>query len=749
MPATSPAQERLMQAAAHTKGGFGGVPQSVGKEFTKDSAPNTNTFGSLAGSIRTALRDDAEFNESDHRRDEDGKFSSGGSSLYSHLASHEDKGTLKAEVARLVKEQPGLHDQIKESLRDMGYTPESVHPFLVGNKQPPKKQTFAPANDAPEGNVDESFGEYEWTSPRSIEPPHEVRDKKKLTDLAKKMEKEGWQGRPILAIDLGRGQEALTGSHRIAAAKIAGIDVPVVMVDEDIANYEDENGKNIRDMMYEEADVMAAFLKKGGDTNASNLTMAEHEEQENGYWRHDSIGAAQPQGITELDIAKSIQSGELASPQQYENIWLFDVRITGTGTAYRQALDEYVYRPPEHFLSEEFVQRCNGLPIIFEHPGKGILNTNEYRERAIGTVVLPYIKGDEVWGVAKIYDVDAAALMRDSHASTSPAVVFRDAGSTESVDIGDGKHLLIEGKPSYLDHLAICEEGVWDKGGEPSGVSLSEETSMADHDEKVPAWADALSKRFDALDTRLDAIEGKREDRKDAKDAKEEEKKDAKRKDEKEEKEEKKDAKRNDGEESGKKEEEKDKKELEEASAEEKKKERKDADEKEERADSVKRTSELQAQIKAMETRLAAATRMPTNDERDEIAKAYARADSLARMLADEVTHALPGENPISYRKRLAAKFQKFSATLKEVKLDSLDGAAFDHLENQIYADAQAAALSPEITSSGRLIPIYETNPQTGQRITRWAGDMDGWLSNFKRGGTTVSISRSHNKEHA
>lgn len=33
MPSKSPAQHRLMEAAAHTKGGFGGVPQSVGREF--------------------------------------------------------------------------------------------------------------------------------------------------------------------------------------------------------------------------------------------------------------------------------------------------------------------------------------------------------------------------------------------------------------------------------------------------------------------------------------------------------------------------------------------------------------------------------------------------------------------------------------------------------------------------------------------------------------------------------------------
>jgi hypothetical protein len=33
MPSKSPAQARLMAAAAHTPGGYGGVPQSVGKEF--------------------------------------------------------------------------------------------------------------------------------------------------------------------------------------------------------------------------------------------------------------------------------------------------------------------------------------------------------------------------------------------------------------------------------------------------------------------------------------------------------------------------------------------------------------------------------------------------------------------------------------------------------------------------------------------------------------------------------------------
>lgn len=33
MPSVSQSQARLMAAAAHTPGGYGGVPQSVGKDF--------------------------------------------------------------------------------------------------------------------------------------------------------------------------------------------------------------------------------------------------------------------------------------------------------------------------------------------------------------------------------------------------------------------------------------------------------------------------------------------------------------------------------------------------------------------------------------------------------------------------------------------------------------------------------------------------------------------------------------------
>lgn len=65
-----------------------------------------------------------------------------------------------------------------------------------------------------------------------IVPPHEARDAEKLAALAEDMATRGWIGRAILAIDTGDGYVALTGSHRIAAAKVAGLEeIPVYAID--------------------------------------------------------------------------------------------------------------------------------------------------------------------------------------------------------------------------------------------------------------------------------------------------------------------------------------------------------------------------------------------------------------------------------------------------------------------------------------------------------------------------------------
>jgi hypothetical protein len=51
MPSKSPAQHKLMEAAAHTKGGYGGVPQKVGKEFVKADKGKKFAGGGLYANI--------------------------------------------------------------------------------------------------------------------------------------------------------------------------------------------------------------------------------------------------------------------------------------------------------------------------------------------------------------------------------------------------------------------------------------------------------------------------------------------------------------------------------------------------------------------------------------------------------------------------------------------------------------------------------------------------------------------------
>ena len=51
MPSKSKAQHNLMEAAAHTKGGFGGVPQKVGKEFANADEGKKFAKGGLYANI--------------------------------------------------------------------------------------------------------------------------------------------------------------------------------------------------------------------------------------------------------------------------------------------------------------------------------------------------------------------------------------------------------------------------------------------------------------------------------------------------------------------------------------------------------------------------------------------------------------------------------------------------------------------------------------------------------------------------
>ena len=234
--------------------------------------------------------------------------------------------------------------------------------------------------------------------------------------------------------------------------------------------------------------------------------------------------------MTELEAAKLIAAGELPSPYKHNNMTLFAVRVTGTGMAYRDALDEFVWRDSSLYLNDEFLARVGGLPLIWEHPKQGSLNSKEFADRVIGACMFGYIKDEDVWAIARVYDDEAIRLMTEGQLSTSPGVVFGPKDGNVSGQNEDGETLLVEGKPSTLCHLAICAQGVWDKGHDPSGVlvdalpePITGELGMADEEKKADAEGrhdaamneklDAIMDAFKKMDARLDSFEKEKNDK--------------------------------------------------------------------------------------------------------------------------------------------------------------------------------------------------------------------------------------------
>lgn len=218
--------------------------------------------------------------------------------------------------------------------------------------------------------------------------------------------------------------------------------------------------------------------------------------------------------MNELDVAKAMRDGELTSPQRFANVLLVKMRVTGTGQAYRNKIDEHVWRDPSFYMNEEFRQRCYGLPVIWDHPTNKaqMLDSHEFAKRIVGTSFLPYLvdepqedagdeHGDEppapdgrrqeVWTIAKLWDDAAQKAAEHDVCSTSPCIVFTDEDLGKKVKDGDS-HWLFEGPPSFADHLALLVTpkaetkdphlGVWDRG-EPKGVESV--TASADSAEPI------------------------------------------------------------------------------------------------------------------------------------------------------------------------------------------------------------------------------------------------------------------------
>jgi 8-oxo-dGTP pyrophosphatase MutT (NUDIX family) len=470
--------------------------------------------------------------------------------------------------------------------------------------------------------------------------------------------------------------------------------------------------------------------------------------------------------MKELDVARAIAAGRLTSPQRYVNMWLFAIRITGTDIAYRSKYDEFVVRHPEHYLNEEFLARCNGLPVIWKHPAKALLDSREFSDRIVGSVFLPYIDGDEVWAIAKIWDQPAALAMDSGELSTSPSVFFDDPRVNTKITTDSGRTILIEGDPYLLDHVAICDLGVWDKGTQPTGIrsesredssmtpemmadkakkdAAAEEKEKFEREDKArkdaaeekakadaataemlkTAIADAMKTACDAMTKRMDEFETREKEREDAtkKDAA---KKDATKKDKDESAEEK------------EKEEEKAKKDAAEVEA----KERGDAKAKKDAEDKARDDANeaLRERIKKLEADLGAGVPMlNTHPDYAKMADIQTRADAVLTQfgVGHRASEPLRGETEGAYRRRLARQLQTHCEKWKAVDLGGpafADDAVFGPVEADIYEAAQAAAARPDSGIPDGEMRARKRQLDSGHVIIEYHGrsPASGWMNQF------------------
>jgi colicin import membrane protein len=140
--------------------------------------------------------------------------------------------------------------------------------------------------------------------------------------------------------------------------------------------------------------------------------------------------------LTELQIAWRIAAGSLQSPQKFGNSCFWAIRISGVGCAWRESMQEFAWREPSIWLSPEMCARATGLPVLIDHPEKGVLTSAEFAARCVGLTTYAYVKGDELWAVARILDSGANdILLAGAYEDTSPAVTFMP-GTGARIDIG-------------------------------------------------------------------------------------------------------------------------------------------------------------------------------------------------------------------------------------------------------------------------------------------------------------------------
>ncbi len=116
-------------------------------------------------------------------------------------------------------------------------------------------------------------------SPWNITLVNEITDPGKYQYLVEEFKRNGYSGRPVVAIGDENDSVALTGSHRILAARDAGIDIPVVLIPD---NYDSNLLDNLKDAAGDEERVAAAKeMLDAGEIPRAVYELIEREDRLN------------------------------------------------------------------------------------------------------------------------------------------------------------------------------------------------------------------------------------------------------------------------------------------------------------------------------------------------------------------------------------------------------------------------------------------------------------------------------------
>lgn len=158
----------------------------------------------------------------------------------------------------------------------------------------------------------------------------------------------------------------------------------------------------------------------------------------------------------ELSLINAYKQGRLNGITEADTCFYIPLRITGLGESVRFSDGEPFIenRDKATFLRDEAMFHFANLPILREHPKNALLNSENLKDnQIIGQTLCAYLKDNEIWGIARIYDKTLMGEL-NKYQSTSPAIsAFHSTHTEHSNEY-----------PLMINHLAFVEKGHWDIG---------------------------------------------------------------------------------------------------------------------------------------------------------------------------------------------------------------------------------------------------------------------------------------------